>query len=333
MWQNKHNELKGYTWCDNNDIPKSRIDFIFTSQSNVNSIKSIIIRRVPGKQNNGVRMTDHRYLNLKVNIHKGSGYWKLNTQYLEDSKYKAGIKSIIENLENDDPITKWETFKLKVKKTNKLEKELENIETGNSININMNRKREIEKELDKLYENKAKGAQIRSKAKWIADGEKNTKFFLSLEKAHQQNNTIRELKTSEGNVFENGKILNAMCDFYSNLYKSNNINDADIDNYLQRIDTPVLSDELKNFCEQNPTKLEMKNAVFDMKSGKSPGLDGLNSEFYQCFWNEIEDLFFDVVNHIYEKKEMSFSQKLAIITLIFKKGKEFIKELQTIKFN
>ena len=141
-----------------------------------------------------------------------------------------------------------------------------------------------------------------------------------MEKVRQQNNTIRELKTSDGNVFENGNILNAMCDFYSNLYKSNNINDADIDNYLQRIETPVLSDELKNFCEQNPTKLEMKNAVFDMKSGKSPGLDGLNSEFYQCFWNEIEDLFFNVVNHIYEKKEMSFSQRLAIITLIFKKG-------------
>ena len=115
---------------------------------------------MPGKENNGFRITDHRYLNLKINIHnlkRGSGYWKLNTQYLEDSKYKAGIKSIIENLENDDPITKWETFKLKVKefsikysktslneermKTNKLEKELENIETGNSININMNRRK------------------------------------------------------------------------------------------------------------------------------------------------------------------------------------------------
>ena len=312
VWHNQHNELKGYTWCDNNDLPKSRIDFIFTSQSNVNSIKSIIIRRVPGKQNNGCRMTDHRYLNLKVNIHnlkRGSGYWKLNTQYLEDQNYKTGIKSIIENLEDDDPIAKWETFKMKVKefsiryskaslneerkKTNNLEKELNDIETGNSTNINMNRKREIEKELDKLYEHKAKGAQIRSKAKWIADGEKNTKFFLSLEKAHQQNNTIRELKTRDGNVFENGNILNAMCNFYSNLYTSNNIDDADIDSYLQRIETPVLSEDLKNFCEQNPTKLEMKHAVLDMKSGKSPGFDGLNAEFYQCFWNEIEDLFYN----------------------------------------
>ena len=67
-------------------------------------------------------------------------------------------------------------------RTNKLEKELDNIETGNSININMNRKREIEKELDALYENEAKGVQIRSNAKWIANSEKNTIFFYHWKK-------------------------------------------------------------------------------------------------------------------------------------------------------
>ena len=50
----------------------------------------------------------------------------------------------------------------------------------------------------------------------------------------------------------------------------------------------------------------MKHAVFDMKSGKCPGLDGLNSEFYQCFWNEVVDLFYNVVNHIYKEKELIF---------------------------
>ena len=57
-----------------------------------------------------------------------------------------------------------------------------------------------------------------------------------------------------------------------------------------------------------------------MKSGKSPGFDGLNSEFCQCLWTDIEDLFNNIVDYIYERKEMSFTQRLAIITLIFKKG-------------
>ena len=294
---------------------------------------------MPGTQHNGNRMTDHRYLNLKVNIHdlkRGSEYWKFNVKYLDDSEYKRGVKSIIDNLEDDNPIAKWETFKLRVKefsiryaknshvqdrqKIRTLENELDTIETGNSGDFNMNRKREIERELDKLIDYKIKGAQIRSKAKYIVDGEKNTNFFLSLEKKHQVNNTIREIKTGQGRVCENGDILNAMCDFYSNLYETKNINDADIDEYLISTETPSLSEELKQFCDQSPTKLEIRNAVFDMKTGKSPGFDGLNSEFYQCFWTDIEDLFNNIVDYIYERKEMSFTQRLAIITLIFKKG-------------
>ena len=141
-----------------------------------------------------------------------------------------------------------------------------------------------------------------------------------MEKKHQENNTIRELKTGQGKVCENGYILNAMCDFYSNLYDTKSINDADIDEYLISTETPTLSEELKHFCDQIPTKPEIRNAVFDMKSGKSPGFDGLNSEFYQCFWSDIEDLFNSVMNYIYERQEMSFTQRLAIIDLIFKKG-------------
>ena len=74
-----------------------------------------------------------------------------------------------------------------------------------------------------------------------------------------------------------------MCDFNSNLYETKSINDADIYEYLISTETHILSEELKQFCDQSPIKLEIRNAVFDLKSGKSPGFDWLNSWFYQCF--------------------------------------------------
>ena len=46
----------------------------------------------------------------------------------------------------------------------------------------MNKKRDLESQLNKLYYKKTTGAQIRSRAKWRNEGEKNTKFFLGLEK-------------------------------------------------------------------------------------------------------------------------------------------------------
>ena len=48
--------------------------------------------------------------------------------------------------------------------------------------INMNRKRDLESQLSNLHDKKTKGAQIRSRAKWVQEGEKNSKFFLGLEK-------------------------------------------------------------------------------------------------------------------------------------------------------
>ena len=43
----------------------------------------------------------------------------------------------------------------------------------------------LEKELEQIYEQKAKGAQIRSREKWVEFGEKNNAYFLDLEKKRQ----------------------------------------------------------------------------------------------------------------------------------------------------
>jgi transcriptional antiterminator Rof (Rho-off) len=43
----------------------------------------------------------------------------------------------------------------------------------------------LEKELGQLYEQKAKGAQIRFREKWVEFGENNNAYFLGLEKKRQ----------------------------------------------------------------------------------------------------------------------------------------------------
>ena len=40
----------------------------------------------------------------------------------------------------------------------------------------------LEKQLEQIYEQKAKAAQIRSRVKWVEYGEKNNAYFLGLEK-------------------------------------------------------------------------------------------------------------------------------------------------------
>ena len=118
--------------------------------------------------------------------------------------------------------------------------------------IDMNKKRDLEPQLNILYDKKATGAQIRSRAKWINEGEKNTKFFLGLEKKHQTQNIIREL-TNENNDFLNTdeEILGEMCNFYEKLYDTQNINNSDIGNYLRDTNIKRHTDNIKKINATN----------------------------------------------------------------------------------
>ncbi len=57
-----------------------------------------------------------------------------------------------------------------------------------------------------------------------------------------------------------------------------------------------------------------------MKPRKSPGSDGLPSEFYTCFWNILGSDLVEVLNQSSHPLKFSESMRLAIISLMFKKG-------------
>lgn len=82
-----------------------------------------------------------------------------------------------------------------------------------------------------------------------------------------------------------------------------------------------------NDCERNsfyilPTIDECTDAVHNLKNNKSPGLDGFPGEFYKSLWKIIGPLFYDMLLCIFEKHELPFSQRLSLITLLFKRGDE-----------
>ena len=203
LWASKYDKNNGFTWCDASNTPKSRIDFVFISKNLLNKSKSPTLQKIPGTHSNGTRMSDHKAIRFNMNMNdntRGTGYWKLNISHLQSSEYKNQIVNIIQNIKSSRGtcIQKWEDLKHKVKQfsihfsiraQNKfknrisvIEKEINEIESLPHHQIDMNKKRDLESQLNDLYNKKAKGAQIRSRAKWVDEGEKNTKYFLNLEK-------------------------------------------------------------------------------------------------------------------------------------------------------
>ena len=119
-WHDLHEQLFGFTWCDGNDIPKSRIDYVFLTENFIYNLDKIIIRRIAGTHSNGCRLSDHRALKFSFKLcenKRGSGYWKLNTSFLENADYINGIKDVINSIRNGDKsyIERWELLKYEIK--------------------------------------------------------------------------------------------------------------------------------------------------------------------------------------------------------------------------
>jgi hypothetical protein len=70
-----------------------------------------------------------------------------------------------------------------------------------------------------MYNQKAKGAQIMLREKWVELGEKNNSYLLGLEKQRQDNKSISKLLDENNKVIkEQGEILNTIKDYYEKLY-------------------------------------------------------------------------------------------------------------------
>ena len=87
-----------------------------------------------------------------------------------------------------------------------------------------------------------KGAYVRSKANWIEKGEKNTPYFLRLERQTQSSNVIHEIKIENNKTVKSTcDILHNLCTYYETLYTSDDISDGFIDSYLNDVECITLS--------------------------------------------------------------------------------------------
>ena len=85
------------------------------------------------------------------------------------------------------------------------------------------------------------------------------------------------------------------------------------------------------FCEKYLTEDQVNHELNKMKIKNFPGNDVLAKELYEPFWDHVKLLSFKIA---FLKKELSTSQKQAVIKLIEKKGptQTFYKKLEIYIF-
>ena len=83
-----------------------------------------------------------------------------------------------------------------------------------------------------------------------------------------------------------------------------------------------MDNESQSKCEGLVSYAECLQPLNKMKTNKSPGMDGITTEFYQAFWPLLGNLLVGVFNDSYELGKLPDSQGKSVMSLIFKRGDE-----------
>ena len=96
--------------------------------------------------------------------------------------------------------------------------------------------RDSESALSSLISREAEGAKIRSRAKWIEEGEKPTRYFFRLEKQRAEKNSFDSIVDTDGSEkTSQADIKRVFKNFYRDLHAKDNSIDMQIQTDL--IDT------------------------------------------------------------------------------------------------
>jgi hypothetical protein len=79
---------------------------------------------------------------------------------------------------------------------------------------------------------------------------------------------------------------------------------------------------IKKECDGEIKKDEIERAIDQLNKRKSPGIDGLGSEFYICFKDILIEILKEVFREIFKEEEMNERMGMGLMKLIYKKKGE-----------
>jgi hypothetical protein len=143
-----------------------------------------------------------------------------------------------------------------------------------------------ENELDDLLENEEIWWSQRSRALWLAHGDKNTKFFHLKASQRKRKNKIEAITDPMGNIhIDRDKIEQIFLSHFQQLFTSQPTTNVEETTHL--VQNKITSDQY-NLLVQDYSVEEVTNAIKEMKSLAAPGLVGLPTKFYHTYWDIVE---------------------------------------------
>ena len=323
--------IPGYTWS--NGRTHSRLDFLLTSKGLAVADASVT----------PVFFSDHAKIEcslvLKDKSKKGGGLWKLNVSLLQDPKVVSRLKEKLLQWSSlkfaFDSVGEWweevkararsflihegkrgakkKRFKLKYQQA-KLQRFYTMAQAGLDVTESI---AELKREMLRLSSEASRGFITRSRIHHVEANEKCSRYFFR--KLARPRNILEALKDKNGKELTEIKdILDNVHTFYTDLYRSEDLDRAALEKLLSNVNTNV--NDYKEKLDSELSINELTRAVESMQNNKAPGADGLPKEFYTTFWAELKAPLLAMYNESLLMGNLPPSLREGTISLLYKKG-------------
>ena len=315
VWRKQHPRGNSFTWTNANFSQASRLDRFLVSRLLESCVDCPTVFPCS--------FSDHDFVNLNFSSVNGrgacSGVWKFNSSLLKDSNFKRELSQLISDQKQSTGDFQsigswWDNLKVIIRnfcqKYGSRKRKLAN-QTRTSLTKRLilakndfargnesrsSEIRDLECSLSSLATQEAEGAKIRSRAKWTEEGEKPTGYFFRREQQRAAKNTFDSLLNAQGLETSSQDEMEAiLVDFYKVLYAKDNLDLQAQENLIDDLELSLSTSE-RDSCEGDLTKEELFAALGGLQTGKAPGSDGLPTEFYIAFWEDLGDVLVTVLN-------------------------------------
>lgn len=216
---------------------------------------------------------------------------------------KESLNTNLQQVKNDIKEWKENTVDLVMNQKRKIMARLNGVQRGLQRNENYAGLKRLEKnlqhELHKILHKEELMWFQRSRGKWLADGDRNTRYYHRKIINRRRKNRIRMIKDNDGQWIEDSaKIQDMFNNYYKELFARKN-------GWMKWEETevtlPKLEDNVLQHLKEEVRDDEIKNAVFVMKPWKASGPDGYPAGFYQKSWNIVGEQVCDFVKGLWKK--------------------------------
>jgi len=126
----------------------------------------------------------------------------------------------------------------------------------------------------------------KSRVKWHAEGDRNTKYFHRVAKMKNSTKLISSLRHDNTIITDQEQIADHIVNHYTNLFSSFSVlQDSSL---IQNSIPQLVTEQANNLLTMIPSEEEIYNVVINLNRDSAPGPDGFGAFFYHTYWGIIK---------------------------------------------